>query len=240
MRCGASVALPLHWLPGSPAVPVFPAFPAPPPLLLPVPPLLFPLLIDPWQPAAAIRQMPAATAPSRGQQAWTNIVSRIEILRGARPNRRVWMFESGSGNGARLKIRSRRARQVDAGMISALAVPNVRFVSRFVSRVGRIAPLGGQVPQGARMRESFRWTRPRTMVMAAAFMASGVTGARSAGAAKAQGSEKPATAEAKAEGKAKKSEGKASIQKAPFGQVDGKPVDIYTLTNAKGMAVRIT
>ena len=93
------------------------------------------------------------------------------------------------------------------------------------------------------MRESFRWTRPRMMVIAAAFMASGVTGARSAGAAKAQGSEKAATAEAKAdkaEGKAKKSEGKASIQKAPFGQVDGKPVDIYTLTNAKGMAARIT
>jgi aldose 1-epimerase len=82
------------------------------------------------------------------------------------------------------------------------------------------------------------------VVIASALVASGAIGARSsAGAAKPQGSDKAATAEAKADkadGKAKKSEGKASIQKAPFGQVDGKPVDIYTLTNAKGMAARIT
>lgn len=94
------------------------------------------------------------------------------------------------------------------------------------------------------MRESFRWTPPKMVVIASALVASGAIGARSsAGAAKPQGSDKAATAEAKADkadGKAKKSEGKASIQKAPFGQVDGKPVDIYTLTNAKGMAARIT
>lgn len=30
------------------------------------------------------------------------------------------------------------------------------------------------------------------------------------------------------------------IQKAPFGKVDGKPVDLYTLTNAKGAVVKIT
>jgi len=90
------------------------------------------------------------------------------------------------------------------------------------------------------MRDSFRWTDPRMMLLVAAAFA---TGSRSAGAAKPQGSEKAATAEAKADkadGKAKKSEGKASIQKAPFGQVDGKPVDIYTLTNTKGMVARIT
>lgn len=31
-----------------------------------------------------------------------------------------------------------------------------------------------------------------------------------------------------------------AIQKAPFGTVDGKPVDVYTLTNAKGAFVKIT
>jgi len=30
------------------------------------------------------------------------------------------------------------------------------------------------------------------------------------------------------------------IQKAPFGKVDGKPVDIYTLTNARGLIAKIT
>ena len=34
--------------------------------------------------------------------------------------------------------------------------------------------------------------------------------------------------------------GSKAIQKAPFGKVDGKPVDIYTLTNAKGAVARIT
>ncbi|HEY7375582.1 MAG TPA: galactose-1-epimerase, partial [Polyangia bacterium] len=33
---------------------------------------------------------------------------------------------------------------------------------------------------------------------------------------------------------------KASIEKASYGTVDGKPVDIYTLTNAKGMVAKIT
>ena len=90
------------------------------------------------------------------------------------------------------------------------------------------------------MRRSIGWTDPRMMLLVAAAFA---TGSRSAGAAKHQGSDKAATAQAKADrgdGKVKKSEGKASIQKAPFGQVDGKPVDIYTLTNAKGMMVKIT
>jgi len=32
----------------------------------------------------------------------------------------------------------------------------------------------------------------------------------------------------------------ASIQKTAFGKVDGAPVDLYTLTNAKGMVVKIT
>ncbi len=90
------------------------------------------------------------------------------------------------------------------------------------------------------MRESFRWTDPRMMLLVAAAFA---TGSRSAGAAKPQGSDKAATTEAKtdkADGKTKKSEGKATIQKAPFGLVEGKPVDIYTLTNSKGMVARIT
>ena len=39
---------------------------------------------------------------------------------------------------------------------------------------------------------------------------------------------------AKAGGKAK------PIEKASFGTVDGKPVDIYTLTNAKGAVAKIT
>lgn len=43
-----------------------------------------------------------------------------------------------------------------------------------------------------------------------------------------------------ADAKTKKSAAKASIEKAPFGQVDGKSVDIYTLTNSKGMVARIT
>ena len=34
--------------------------------------------------------------------------------------------------------------------------------------------------------------------------------------------------------------GKAKIDKASYGAVDGKPVDIYTLTNAKGAFVKIT
>ena len=40
---------------------------------------------------------------------------------------------------------------------------------------------------------------------------------------------------------AKAKEGKAKpIQKASFGKVDGKPVDLYTLTNAKGAVAKIT
>jgi len=74
------------------------------------------------------------------------------------------------------------------------------------------------------MRDSFRWTDPRMMLVVAAVFA---TSGRNADAAK-------------PEAKAKKSEAKASIGKAPFGQVDGKSVDIYTLTNAKGMVARIT
>jgi aldose 1-epimerase len=37
-----------------------------------------------------------------------------------------------------------------------------------------------------------------------------------------------------------KGAGKASIEKASYGTVDGKPVDIYTLTNAKGAIAKIT
>lgn len=73
------------------------------------------------------------------------------------------------------------------------------------------------------MRDSFRRTNPTTMLVAAAVFA---LAGRHAGAAKPQSS--------------KKSEAKASIEKAPFGQVDGKSVDIYTLTNTKGMVARIT
>jgi aldose 1-epimerase len=43
------------------------------------------------------------------------------------------------------------------------------------------------------------------------------------------------TKSAKAKGAAK-----AAIQKAPFGQVEGKPVSLYTLTNSKGMVAKIT
>jgi aldose 1-epimerase len=53
----------------------------------------------------------------------------------------------------------------------------------------------------------------------------------SAHARKAHGSDKGAAATA----------GKTpAIQKASFGQVDGKPVDLYTLTNSKGMVAKIT
>jgi aldose 1-epimerase len=81
------------------------------------------------------------------------------------------------------------------------------------------------------------------LIVAVAFATLG----RTADAATPQGSEKVAKAEAKAQakpdksdGKAKRAEPKASIEKAPFGQVDGKSVDIYTLTNSKGMVARIT
>src|SRR5215510_13721752 len=43
----------------------------------------------------------------------------------------------------------------------------------------------------------------------------------------------------KAEKKAAKGKGKA-IEKASYGTVDGKPVDIYTLTNSKGAFAKIT
>ena len=96
------------------------------------------------------------------------------------------------------------------------------------------------------MRDSSRWTDPRMMLVVAAALA---TAGRNADAAKPQVSEKVAKAEAEAKAgttsdrtgaKAKKSEAKARIEKAPFGQVDGKSVDIYTLTNSKGMVARIT
>src|SRR4051794_39011164 len=40
--------------------------------------------------------------------------------------------------------------------------------------------------------------------------------------------------------KAGKAAAKPSIEKASYGTVDGKPVDIYTLTNAKGAFAKIT
>ena len=44
-----------------------------------------------------------------------------------------------------------------------------------------------------------------------------------------------------AKAKKEKAGGKAKpIEKASFGTVDGKPVDIYTLTNAKGAVAKIT
>lgn len=51
---------------------------------------------------------------------------------------------------------------------------------------------------------------------------------------KAQGMSRP---RGKAGGKAG---GAGTIQKAPYGQVDGKPVDLYTLTNSSGMVAKIT
>ena len=74
------------------------------------------------------------------------------------------------------------------------------------------------------MRDSLRRTETRMLLFAAIACAAG---GRSADAAK-----------PRSEGKT--TDGKAAIQKAPFGQVDGKPVDVYTLTNTKGMVARIS
>src|SRR6188508_2547446 len=55
----------------------------------------------------------------------------------------------------------------------------------------------------------------------------------------AEAPEQPAAAEHGAEPAAAQPEG-ASISKQSFGQVDGKEVSLYTLTNAKGLNLKVT
>jgi aldose 1-epimerase len=80
--------------------------------------------------------------------------------------------------------------------------------------------------------------RPAAVIIAASFVATMT--APSALAGKDEGrTEKKAQGMSHPRAKAG-ARGTGTIQKAPFGQVDGKPVELYTLTNSQGMIARIT
>ena len=86
------------------------------------------------------------------------------------------------------------------------------------------------------MSHPSRWTSPKIFLLVAAlFAVSLAAGNRPARARKAKEPAKAAAPESPTE------TGKVpAIQKAAFGTVDGKPVDLYTLTNSKGLVVKIT
>src|SRR5262249_52391749 len=125
---------------------------------------------------------------------------------------------------------------------SNLLRPRSRFGAIDLSHVSSPTTLRAATypPKGdTRMSATSRWNMSSRIP---SFVLGTATLALLAAARPSAGADKP---EKKTQGmshpRAKAGAGKGgAIQKAAFGQVDGKPVDLYTLTNSKGMVAKVT